>query len=53
MIYIHVLDYSTGINRIFSVEKTNDIEGLLQDLGYNLNNIEYMYSDTLKVEINI
>lgn len=50
---ISILDYSTGQVEIISINNSESIEESLQDLGYNLNDIEYMVTDTLNLKINI
>lgn len=52
--FYYVLDYSKGCCDIFSApkyEETYDVEYMLQDKGYDLNDIVYMMSEQLNYNI--
>ena len=46
-----VLDFNTSSVTIYNnVEYTKDIETLLNNLGHNIDEVSYMWSDNLSVE---
>lgn len=55
---VSILDYSSGKIDIISSKETekylvDHIEEILDEKGYNLNNISYMITDKLNLNINI
>lgn len=46
-----VLDFNTSSVTIYNnVEYTKDIETLLNNLGHNIDEVSYMWSDNLSIE---
>lgn len=46
-----VLDFNTSSVTIYNnVEYTKDIETLLNNLGHNIDEVSYMWSDNLNIE---
>lgn len=47
-----VMDYSIGTVFIYAnIKFTKDIEALLYDLGHNINECSYMWSDNISLNI--
>ena len=53
MIYVYILDYNIGKCDIISLENSENVEESLEELGYDPDNITYMVSDNLQLEINV
>lgn len=54
MKYITILDFTTGEIHIHKdkVDLYESLEDLIEELGYNSSNCEWMTSDTLKLQIH-
>lgn len=53
MIFVYILDFANCKTEVISINETDNIEEKLLELGYDLNNIVYMVSDNLRLEVNI
>lgn len=54
MIYIVVMNYNTGgisIHHIKKDKSMNDFDDLIYHLGYNLDEVSYMVSNTLDIKL--